>query len=181
MQTNWTWKDLFDERFRIGVWKKVSRFARSFIRISIMLGIFYHFFVFGFVPSDSMYPTLQTKDFVLYKRTNLIERGDIILFNYPLAEETLSVKRAIGLPGDTVEIKDGKIYVNEEVWDADYMLSPPMFTYEKVQVPEGHYFVLGDNINVSVDSVSYGFIDEKDIKGKAVAVLLPFQRFHIFH
>lgn len=180
MQTDWTWKDLFDEHFWKEVWRRFSRSFRMVLRLTIFFVVIHQFFLFGIIPSESMYPTLQVKDFVLYKKTSAIERGDIVLFRHPLNEEEIMVKRAIGLPGDTVEIKDGHIYVNDEVWKADYVQAKPMFEYEKATVPDNHYFVLGDNINASEDSVSFGFVKQENIMGKAVAILLPFQRFHIF-
>ncbi|MFF2531560.1 signal peptidase I [Brevibacillus sp. NPDC058079] len=175
-EEQWTWKDLFGREFFIGVWKKSYRFMRA----AIMLGILFHFFSLGIVPSESMSPTLERDDFILYANTKNVDRGDIVYFVYPLDEKLMYVKRIIGMPGDEVEVRDGSVYVNGESLQEDYLLEKPLYKFEKVLVPQGHYFVLGDNRNNSEDSSHWGFLKEENVKGKALVLLLPITRLNIF-
>jgi signal peptidase I len=116
------------------------------------------------------------------------ERGDIVVFEFPDDEDKSwwkrrdFIKRIIGLPGDTVEIRDKKLYVNGERYAIDQevhkesgTISPGSMPYPQdrrdympaVTVPEGHYFVLGDNRDRSYDSRFWGFVPEENIKGQA--------------
>ena len=111
------------------------------------------------VPTSSMEPTIMTGDRVFGSRLTYkfsdIERGDIVIFRYPLDEKTYFVKRVIGLPGDVVDVKDGHVYLNnsdtpmDEPYIAEPMNVEPPLHFE---VPEGHYFCMGDNRNNSMDA-----------------------------
>ncbi|WCF11752.1 signal peptidase I (plasmid) [Paenibacillus thiaminolyticus] len=172
---DWTWGDLFDAEFKEKMKKKLSWFPRA-IRISILLGVFLHFFAFGIVPSLSMYPTLDINDLVLYQRVDSFKRGDIVFFEHPNKKGEMYVKRIIGLPGDEVEIKHQAVYINGTKLEEEYVYEAPSYDYEVV-VPKNSYFVLGDNRNNSEDSTNFGFVIHSSIKGKAIAVLLPIHRF----
>jgi signal peptidase I len=111
------------------------------------------------VPSGSMENTIMTGDHVIGSRLSYRfsdpERGDIVIFRFPDNEKIYYVKRIIGMPGDTVDIIDGKVYLNgsEEPLDEPYIREPmvpeaPMH----FEVPEGCYFMLGDNRNYSMDA-----------------------------
>lgn len=111
------------------------------------------------VPSGSMENTIMTNDRVIGSRLSYLfsdpERGDIVIFHYPDDEKIYYVKRVIGLPGDTVDIHDGHVYLNgsDVPMEEDYIREPmipeaPMH----YQVPEGCYFMLGDNRNYSKDA-----------------------------
>jgi len=111
------------------------------------------------VPSASMENTIMTGDRVIGSRLTYRftdpKRGDIIIFKWPDNENILFVKRIIGLPGDTVDIKDGKIYLNgsSEPLDEPYIKEPMIPEKEMVfHVPEGAYLCLGDNRNDSADA-----------------------------
>ena len=110
-------------------------------------------------------------------------RGDVIVFIYPGDRAKDFIKRLIGLPGDVVEIKEGKIYINdEEVTDARirnvyyYNRGDYGAVGQPIRVPEGKYFVLGDNSGSSHDSRYWGFVDEKDVVGKAEFLFWPLNR-----
>jgi signal peptidase I len=105
-------------------------------------------------------------------------RGDVIVFKYPGEPDRDFIKRIIGVPGDTVEIKDdGLVYVNGHALAEPYELERPNNSYGPAVVPEGEYFVLGDNRNNSFDSRNWGFVPEKDIIGKAWVSYFPFSDF----
>ena len=115
-----------------------------------------------YIPSPSMVPTLHVNDRVLVNKLSYkfheVRRGDVIVFKSPqvVAEKDL-IKRVIGLPGDTVETRDGEIVVNDKVLDEPYLPKDvgtgPM---EKVTVPPGHYWMMGDNRGNSSDSRVFG-------------------------
>ncbi len=97
------------------------------------------------------------------------ERGDVIIFKAPNGSSEDFIKRVIGLPGDVVEVKNGAVYVNGTSLEEPYIPASniPSYTMSKKEVPEGKYFVLGDNRNHSNDSHSGWFVDSDDIRGKA--------------
>ena len=115
------------------------------------------------VPSGSMENTIMTGDRVIGSRLSYLfdepKRGDIVIFKHPTGpgnEVTTLVKRVIGLPGETVDIKDGKVYINGEELEEPY-LKEPMDPEEEfhVEVKEGCYLMLGDNRNHSADARSW--------------------------
>ena len=95
------------------------------------------------------------------------KRGDVIIFQAPTDSSEDFIKRIIGLPGDTVEIRGGNVYVNGVKLDEPYIMSPPSYTVEKRKVPDGEYFVLGDNRNHSNDSHNGWYASRQEIHGKA--------------
>jgi signal peptidase I len=134
------------------------------------------------IPSPSMVPSIQPGDRMFVEkithRFKGLERGDVIVFAPPKesGEKDDFIKRLIGLPGDTVEVKDGKLYVNDEPQDEPYLAEPMRYTYNKVKVPEGKIFVMGDNRNDSLDSHVWGFADIKSVKGEAFFTYWPLNR-----
>ncbi|WCK57732.1 signal peptidase I (plasmid) [Aneurinibacillus sp. Ricciae_BoGa-3] len=177
----WKFRELFDARFRELFVKKFGKNIFRLGRIIIVLVLLSLFFQFSIVPSESMVPTIQVKDYLLIYTKSDYKRGDIISFKLPINEKESYLKRIIGLPGDTVEVKKGSVYVNDVALKENYLNEKPTYTYPKTKVPAGCYFVLGDNRNNSYDSHSWGFVKRDEIHGKVVAVLLPFQRFHLVH
>ena len=112
--------------------------------------------------------------------------GDIIVFIFPEDRRKDFIKRLIGLPGDSIEIKDGKVYINNEEFDDPRVKN--IYYYNRgdygaegvsIQVPQGKYFVLGDNSGSSHDSRYWGFVDEKDLVGKAEVIFWPLTRLRI--
>ncbi|MCL4458596.1 MAG: signal peptidase I [Chloroflexi bacterium] len=95
------------------------------------------------------------------------ERGDIIVFKYPRDVRRDFIKRVIAIPGDTVEIRQGKVFINGQPLQEDYVASKPNYSWGPQQIPPGYYFVLGDNRNYSSDSHIWGLVPAEDIIGKA--------------
>ena len=112
-------------------------------------------------------------------------RGDVIVFRFHLDENRDFIKRVIGVPGDTVEVRDGTVFINGEPLQEDYILAAPNYTYGPAVVPEGRYFVLGDNRRNSYDSHAWGsqcgpeeqceFVPEENIIGQAWLSYWPWE------
>lgn len=134
------------------------------------------------IPSGSMIPTLEPGDRVLVLKfwyslpKKAPKRGDIIVFKYPVDPKRDFVKRLIGVPGDTVEIKDGRVFVNNREIAEPYVRNPDNFSMEAIQVPAKKYFCLGDNRANSQDSRFWGFVPEDFVKGPAVLRYWPLSR-----
>ena len=135
------------------------------------------------VDGPSMRPTLQHEERLVVNkfiyRVRSPERGEIIIFRYPRDPSRDFIKRVIAVGGDTVEIKDGRVYVNDEIIREDYIMEKTRTEYPKVTVPEGTLFVCGDNRDNSLDSRSadVGFLPLENVKGKAMLVFWPTDEF----
>jgi signal peptidase I len=118
-----------------------------------------------------MEPTLHAGQYLIVNkllyRLHPPERGDIIVFEYPKAPDRDFIKRVIGLPGEEIEIRNGKVYVNGIPLEEDYISREPAYTYAKHTVGPDEVFVLGDNRNSSSDSHTWGMLPVKNIIGKA--------------
>ena len=112
------------------------------------------------VPTGSMETTIMAKSRVIGSRLSYInsdpERGDVVIFHFPddLTGKTYYVKRIIGMPGETVNVVDGKVYIDgsETPLDEPYLPEPMEGSYGPYTVPEGCYFMMGDNRNNSMDA-----------------------------
>lgn len=127
------------------------------------------------VPSGSMENTIMTGDKVVTFRLSYLfkdpKRGDIVVFPFPDNEEVDYIKRIIGVPGDKIEIIGGSLYINDQLYEEDYLYEPmDEEDFGPITVPEESYFMMGDNRNTSRDSRSWKikFVEEKKIKGKAI-------------
>ena len=157
--------------------------------ISIIAAIIIAFVVRAFffeiilVDGESMLPTLQSDERLAVEKVSryfgLPEYGDIIIVHYPNMDGTY-VKRVIGLPGDTLEVKDSTVYRNGEPLSETYISSDPYADMDAVTVPEDTVLVMGDNRAHSLDSrTAYiGPIDKDEIVGHATFVIWPFDRMH---
>ena len=136
------------------------------------------------VPSGSMENTIMSHSRVIGSRLSYIkddpERGDIVIFRYPDNEKVYYVKRVIGLPGETVEVKDGKVYINgsDTPLDEPYLPEPMEGSYGPYEVPEGCYFMMGDNRNNSLDARFWDnkFVAKNKIVAKVLFCYYPFNR-----
>ena len=129
------------------------------------------------VVGSSMEPNLQHGQRLVVNKAayTLSEpvRGDVIVFRSPNNLSTEFIKRVIGIPGDTVEIREGKVIVNNSSLPEPYISSPPRYTLTRETVPDGSYFVLGDNRNNSNDSHNGWFVPRKNIVGKGWISIWP--------
>ena len=151
------------------------------IVLSVGVALFLNGFVIvnARVTSGSMENTIMTKDRVLGLRFSYWlsepERGDIVIFKYPDDESQNYIKRIIGLPGDTVEIVEGLVYVNGELLEEPYLWETPRGSFGPYEVPDDHYFMLGDNRNNSRDSRYWNnkYVSKEQILGKAYWIYYP--------
>ena len=133
------------------------------------------------VPSGSMENTIMSKSRVIGSRLSYInsdpERGDVVIFKFPDNRDIYYVKRVIGLPGETVDIVDGKVYINDSdaPLDEPYLPEPMEGSYGPYTVPEGCYFMMGDNRNNSLDARFWKnqFVPKKDIMAKVLFCYYP--------
>ena len=176
------------------VFGSIGKFILSFLEtiiVALVISVVLYLFIMTphEVVGNSMHPTYKNGEYlmankILYKFAEP-KRGDVIIFKYSDTQDF--IKRIIGLPGDTVMLKDGKLYVNGQFLDETNYLSDSVYTNggeflkegETVNVPQGRYFVCGDNRPHSSDSRAFGPIDVKDIKGKAWIVYYPFNVFRL--
>jgi signal peptidase I len=166
---------------------------KTFIReLAITLGLALAIFLIlqttvqsSVVEGSSMQPGLENGQRLIVVKTvyHFREplRGDIIIIRPPIAPEKQWVKRVIGLPGDTVEIKNHTVYVNGVALKEPYIKDNPQYTMKPYIVEEGHYFVLGDNRNNSTDS-HYGWtVPEASIVGEVWLRLWPLSEWGLIH
>lgn len=138
-----------------------------------------------YIPSSSMEPTLEINDRLIIEkisyRFRTPRRGDVVVFSPTdkLREQNFKdafIKRVIGLPGETVEVRGGTVYVNGEALREKYIEEAPDYKYGPVEVPRDRYLVLGDNRNNSYDSHYWGFVPRDNLIGRAVVRFWPLNR-----
>ena len=103
------------------------------------------------------------------------KRGDVVVFRYPRDPDRDFIKRIIAVPGDTIQIDNGVVYVNDVRLDEPYIEDTPRYDFSEQVVPPRSYFVLGDNRNNSFDSHAWGFVPEENIIGQAVLSYWPLE------
>lgn len=149
------------------------------VAVSLALFIDLVLIVNAIVPSASMETTIMVGDRVIGNRLAYNNddpvRGDIVIFKFPDDESQLFIKRIIGMPGDTLQIVDGVVYINGEQLDEPYLTTTPLGSFGPITVPEGAYFMLGDNRNNSADSRYWNqpFVYRNKILGKAFVRYWP--------
>jgi signal peptidase I len=182
---------------------KVQEYIEAII-IAILIAVFIRTFVIQAfkIPSRSMVPTMLVGDHLLvnkfiygvkipYFRKTIIpitdpQRGDIVVFIYPNDRSKDFIKRVIGVSGDRIEIKNKKILINDKEYTDNYgiytdkVIYPgamqPRDNYGPVTVPPRSLFVMGDNRDESADSRYWGFVDLKDVEGKAFIIYWSWDR-----
>jgi signal peptidase I len=176
------------ERVRVRLWRAVWELVHD-----LAVAILFCFFLITFVAQafrvqgTSMLPLLEDGERIVVNkfiyRFHAIERGDVVVFWYPRDPSVSFIKRVVGLPDDTVEIRAGQLYVNGQGVREDY-LSPRFRDDDNVaptKVSKGYYFVLGDHRNSSNDSRSWGEVPEKYIYGRAVYRFWPLSKLGSIH
>ncbi|MGE0794938.1 MAG: signal peptidase I [Acidimicrobiia bacterium] len=156
---------------------------------ALLLALLVKTFLFQafYIPSLSMYPTLDKGDRVLVNKLSYdlhdVHRGDLVVFERPPGEPSTIkdlIKRVIGLPGDVIEARDGIVYIDGKPLEEDYVDAGDRTENLPAQtVPEGELFVMGDNRDNSEDSRVFGPIDEDTVVGRAFVRVWPVTRFSL--
>ena len=155
------------------------------IVVAVALAMFIRTFIVELyvVDGPSMRPTLESEERLVVNkfiyRFRTPEKGEVLVFQYPRDPSRDFIKRVIATPGDTVEIREGRVLVNDQLLTEDYILEKTRSEYPKSTVPEGRIFVMGDNRNNSEDSrfADVGFVPYDLIKGKAILVFWPISQY----
>ena len=192
--------------------KSVAREYTEAILIALLLALLIRTFIIQAfkIPSGSMENTLLIGDHILVSKfsygthipneipflniklfddiilsSSVPERGDIIVFKFPKDEKRDFIKRAIGLPGDLLQVRQQKVYINDKLYEdaharhtdpASNESLVPRDDFGPVLIPEGHVFVMGDNRENSQDSRYWGFLNIKKIRGKALMIYWSWNR-----
>lgn len=169
-------------RLKESVKKEILSWGKS-AAIALVLAILIRQFLYTpvTVSGQSMEPTFENDNRVVITKIHSVNRFDMIVFNSPVSEEHF-IKRVIGLPGDFVVMKDDHLYINGAEYEEAYVQANKEKMYEgqrltenfEVHVPKGHYFVLGDNRQNSMDSRMLGPIKEQAVVGKVSFRIYPF-------
>jgi len=169
------------EPTRVRVWRAVRELLHD-----LSIAVLFCFFLITFVAQafrvqgTSMEPLLRDGDRIVVNkfvyRFQPIERGDVVVFWYPQDPSVSFIKRIVGLPGDLIEIRSGRVFVNDEPVPEGYLHEDfrDQSSHYPDRVHKGHYFVLGDHRRSSNDSRTWGEVPQKYIYGQAVFRFWPF-------
>jgi len=175
--------------FFYAIWEIVEVAVIAIVSVLIIRNFLVQPFL---VNGASMEPNFHNSDYLLVDeisyRFREPQRGEVVVFRYPGDERYYYIKRVIGLPGEEVEIKDGKVAIfNQDnpdgfILDESYLSESAITSGkgEKVKIGEGKYFVMGDNRGFSFDSRSWGLLDRKEIVGITRLRLWPFNKVMAF-
>ncbi len=181
--------------------KSLGNLILDTLEVFVMaLALFAVAYLFVFQPhqinGNSMFPNFRDKEMLITEKVSFYlrkpKRGEIIVFKYPRAHEYDYIKRVIGLPGEAIEIKNGKIFIYDKEHPEGFALGEPYLRSdskteggaflkegEKYKIPEGEYFLMGDNRARSSDSRDWGTVKEEEIVGKAWFRYWPPQTFAV--
>ncbi len=175
-------------------WRWLIDLAETLAIAGAIFFIIYAFLLRPFqVNGSSMYPTFVNGEFVftnlLSQRFGPLKRGDVIVFKAPPDPGKDYIKRIIGLPGETVRVQNGKVYINGKILDESAYLSPSVktegrgFAHEgqDVKVTPRNYFVMGDNRLYSSDSRDWGLVPFSKVIGESAFVYWPLNRMRFIH
>ena len=183
----------------MSLWQKIAKIELSLFTVSKTVLIFvtiivliHSFLITIFVvDGHSMDATLADGQFLIVDRISYLtgtpKRGDIVVVRYPGDPKNVKyVKRIVGIPGDHLEIKNGKLYIkrpdfNKEKQLIEYYLESSITSQPSQirDIGENEYFTMGDNRPVSLDSRYFGFVPRHDLIGKAIMIIYPFSKFSI--
>lgn len=172
------------------MFKRLGSFFLDVLEVIVFaVGIFFFVYLLIMRPhkikGQSMHPNFPDGEYLLTQKvsyyTNDPQRGDVIVFKPPISDEDEFIKRIIALPSETVTVRGGKVYVDDQLLNEPYLTN--VYTSagnflsegEEFTVPPGNYFTMGDNRPHSSDSRAWGPITKKEISGKAWLIYWPFK------
>jgi signal peptidase I len=174
-------------------WRAIVKDNSRLIVVALAIALIVRFFVAEprYIPSPSMLPTLAVGDRLLVEKVSYHlqppSRGNIVVFEpppqlrgYGYSTSQAFIKRVIGLPGETVQVSQGKVFINGQPLIERYILEPPAYDMPPVQVPAGSLFMMGDNRNDSNDSHVWGFLPLENIIGRAAFRFWPLSKISKF-
>lgn len=164
--------------------RSFNEFIDSLVHAGVSALLLIHFIVRSYyIPSGSMKNTLLEKDYILVNELQYVfakpARGDVAVFHPPdtyKGDKEDLIKRVVGIEGDLIAVKDGKLWRNGEPIDEPYIKEEIAADFPETRVPKGHCFMMGDNRNDSFDSRYWGPVPLKNYVGKAEFIFLPPQR-----
>jgi signal peptidase I len=164
--------------------KEIIEWIKAIV-FALILALLIRSYIFEpmIVPTGSMMHTIEIGDRIIVckytYRFKPLKRGDIVVFKYPDDPKQTFVKRLIGIEGDVIEIKDGKLYLNNSPKSEPYIMEPMLGDFGPYKVPPGHFFMMGDNRNNSKDSRFWEnkYVSKQQIIGKATYCIWPLNRF----
>lgn len=171
---------MFNPRLRVWVRDIIISILASFFIVTVLYQPVR-------VEGTSMQPELRDQDRLFIDKFffhfETIERGDVVVFHYPRDPEKSYIKRVIGLPGDTIFIDHGQVWVNDKPLDESYV--PPRYrdtrSMPEILVPPDEYFVMGDHRSISSDSRDFGPVERDLIYGKATFIYWPADSVGLVH
>lgn len=163
------------ERERDSIWREI---IESVVLAVILAAVIRIWLLEPFyIPSPSMEPTLYPKDRIIVNKIiykfRPPERGDVVVFKYPLDPQRDFIKRVIAFEGETVEVRNNYVFINGKRLDEPYLPHEIVADFEPFRVPKNHIFVMGDNRNNSDDSRIWGPLNKKLLVGKALCIYWP--------
>lgn len=172
--------------------KNILSWAKDILVAVVIAAVILTFFKPIIIRQSSMEPNFYNGDYVFlstksYTLFGDVQRGDVVVFHTEMKDDNDNdknlIKRIIGLPGDTVAIIDGYVYLNGEILEEPYLLEQGISgEMEEITVPDGMVFAMGDNRGVSLDSrdSEVGCVSQDEILGKVKIRVYPFNSFKIF-
>jgi len=176
-----------------GIWQTLFVDNAKLVTIALAIALFVRFFIAEprFIPSPSMVPTLAVGDRLLVEKVSYRLRapqtGDIVVFEpppqlqeYGYSSSQAFIKRVIGLPGQTVQVNQGKVLIDGQPLDEPYILEAPDYEMPLLQIPADSLFMMGDNRNDSNDSHVWGFLPVENAIGRAAFRFWPLEKIGSF-
>jgi len=177
----------FIKKALLGFWEILKV---AIVSLAIILPVRYFLVQPFFVIGASMEPNFSSGDYLIIDelsyRFDNPKRGQVVVFKYPLNPKEYYIKRVVGLPGETVIVKDGKVTIKNSEYSEGFVLDESMYfdryTGKDTEnsLKENEYFVLGDNRDVSSDSRTWGAVPKSLIVGRAWVRVFPFNEFQLF-
>lgn len=169
----------------------LAEWIKDIIKVAVLfLLLFLYVFQISTVDGSSMKPTFESGDVVVVDKltgnickvfgTNALDKLDVVVLKSPPDPGKDFIKRVIALPGEKIQIENGRVYVDDVLIPDEFVTHPKYEHYGPEEVPKGYYFVLGDNRASSADSRSFGCVPQDYIKGKVRLRLWPFNRIKLF-